>query len=206
MGSQGQGTSGLGRLDALLWDRCGTGPNYWNSDTFFDLGPLSVIAGHTGVNGELRGGTCSANRRLPPPTFGLPSPMAAITRQDLMTILLFATHVAKVDNEFVLQEKELLHKFAEAIKLTPDERGQLLKREASLADGLNHLSSNEAKQLLVKTLCAVSHSDGKAVKAELDFIHKVIEHFEGSVFVLPREEWGKYETEVMKLLSSISTK
>jgi tellurite resistance protein len=132
--------------------------------------------------------------------------MAAITRQDLKTILLFATHVAKVDNEFVLQEKEMLHKIAEAIKLTAEERAELLKREASLSSGLNHLSSNEAKQLLVKTLCAVSHSDGKAVKPEIDFIEKVIEHFEGSVFVLPREEWGKYETEVMKTLASLAGK
>lgn len=129
--------------------------------------------------------------------------MAAINRQDLKTILLFATHVAKVDNEFALQEKELLQKFAEAIKLTPQERTELLKQEASLSEGLNHLSSKDAKQLLVKTLCAVSHSDGKAVKAEIDFIQKVIEHFGDSVFVLPRDEWGKYEAEVLKTLGTL---
>jgi tellurite resistance protein len=129
--------------------------------------------------------------------------MSAINRQDLKTILVFATHVAKVDNDFVTQEKELLHKFAEAIHLTPDERGELLKREASLADGLNHLSSNDAKQLLVKTLCAVAHADGKAIKPEMDFIQKVIEHFGSSVFVLPREDWGKYEVEVLKILGTL---
>jgi tellurite resistance protein len=129
--------------------------------------------------------------------------MPAIIRQDLKTILLFATHVAKVDNEFAMQEKELLGKFADAIKLTPQERSDMMGKEASLSDGLNHLSSKEAKQLLVKTLCAVSHSDGKAVKAELDFIQKVIEHFGDSVFVLPREEWGKYETEVLKILGTL---
>jgi tellurite resistance protein len=130
--------------------------------------------------------------------------MTAINRQDLMTILLFATHVAKVDNEFVLEEKALLQKIAEAIQLNAAERAALLKQEASLASGLNHLSSNEAKQLLVKTLCAVSNSDGKAVKAELDFIHKVIEKFGDSVFVLPREEWGKYEVEVMTTLAGLA--
>ena len=129
--------------------------------------------------------------------------MAAITRQDLKTILLFATHVAKVDNEFVTQEKELLHKMAEAIKLTPDERAALLNQEASLSTGLNQLTSKEAKQLLVKTLCAVSNSDGKAVKSEIDFIQKVIEHFGDAVFVLPREEWGSYEAEVMNVLTKI---
>jgi tellurite resistance protein len=132
--------------------------------------------------------------------------MAAITRQDLKTILLFATHVAKVDNEFVVQEKELLHKIAEAIKLTPEERAQLLKQEASLAGGLNQLSGNEAKQLLVKTLCAVSNSDGRAVKSEFDFIQKVVEHFGDAVFVLPREEWGTYEAEVMKVLGAVTGK
>lgn len=130
--------------------------------------------------------------------------MTAINRQDLMTILLFATHVAKVDNEFVVEEKALLQKIADAIHLKAEERAELLKQEASLASGLNHLSSNEAKQLLVKTLCAVSNSDGKAVKSELDFIHKVIEKFGDSVFVLPREEWGKYEAEVMSALASIA--
>jgi tellurite resistance protein len=129
--------------------------------------------------------------------------MAAITRQDLKTILLFATHVAKVDNEFVTQEKELLHKMADAIKLTQDERTALLTQEASLNTGLNQLSSKEAQQLLVKTLCAVSNSDGRAVKSEIEFIQKVIEHFGDAVFVLPREEWGTYEVEVMKVLAAI---
>lgn len=129
--------------------------------------------------------------------------MSAITRQDLKTILLFATHVAKVDNEFVVQEKELLTKLADAIKLTPQERSDMVGKDASLSDGLNQLSSNEAKQLLVKALCAVSYSDGKAVKVEVDFIQKVIEHFGDSVFVLPKEEWGKYEAEVMKVLTTL---
>jgi tellurite resistance protein len=132
--------------------------------------------------------------------------MATITRQDLKTILLFSIHVAKVDNEFVAEEKALLQKIADTIKLTPEERAELLRTEASLASGLNQLSSNEAKQLLVKTLCAVSNSDGKAVKSELDFIHRVIEHFGDSVFVLPREDWGKYEDEVMKTLESLGFK
>ena len=122
-----------------------------------------------------------------------------------MTILLFATHVAKVDNEFVSEEKALLQKIADAIHLNAGERAALLKQEASLASGLNHLSSNEAKQLLVKTLCAVSNSDGRAVKAETDFIHKVIEKFGDSVFVLPREEWGKYEGEVMNVLMELKS-
>jgi len=132
--------------------------------------------------------------------------MTAINRQDLMTILLFATHVAKVDREFVIEEKALLQKIAEAIQLNAEERAGLLKQEASLASGLNHLTSNEAKQLLVKTLCAVSASDGRAVKAELDFIQKVIEKFGDSVFVLPKEEWGKYEAEVMSALAKLGGK
>jgi len=111
--------------------------------------------------------------------------------------------VAKVDNEFVHEEKEFLAKIAEAIKLTPQERTEMIGKEASLSGGLSSLSSKEAKQLLVKTLCAVSHSDGKAVKAEIDFIQRVIEHFGDSVFVLPREEWGTYEKEVLKILGAL---
>jgi tellurite resistance protein len=112
-------------------------------------------------------------------------------------------HVAKVDAEFAIQEKALLQRLIAAIKLSPEERRELLNHKVSLAEGLAQLSSLDAKNLLVKTLCAVSHSDGKAVKQELDFISKVIDSFGGHVFVYSKDEWGRYEAEVLTTLDSL---
>jgi tellurite resistance protein len=129
--------------------------------------------------------------------------MAAITRQDLRTILRFGIHIARVDNEFVTLEKKMLERIADSIGLTPQERQEIIQGEASLAEGLKRLSSHAARDLLVKTLCAVSHADGKATPEELEFINKVIEKLGESVFVYPREEWGRYEKEVIDILTKV---
>jgi tellurite resistance protein len=129
--------------------------------------------------------------------------MAAISRQDLLIILRFGAHVARVDREFAPLERNLLKRMSDAIHLTEQEKKELANGEASLASGLQGLSCHDAKNLLVKTLCAVAHSDGKATPEELEFIEKVISKFSDSVFVYPREEWGKYEDEVLGILNGL---
>ncbi len=128
--------------------------------------------------------------------------MAAISRMDLKTIIRFGIHLARIDNDFADFEKKILKRFADTMGLTQAEREQLLKGEASLATGLKGMSSSDAKNLLIKTLCAIAHSDGTANKEELEFIQKVITKFSDSVFVYPREEWGMYEEEVIKILEA----
>jgi len=129
--------------------------------------------------------------------------MSDITRQDLLTVMLFATHIAKLDSDFDPWEKKMLVRFAETIKLTDEERASLGKGGQSLGQSLQSISSGNALQLLIKMLCAVCYVDGTANKDELDFIEKVISKLGSPVFVLPREEWGEYEDEVFEILNSL---
>ena len=108
--------------------------------------------------------------------------MGSITRQDLKTILLFGVHIAKIDDDFAPFEKKILKRFSDEMGLTEEERIDLIVQEVSLGKGLMSLSSDSAKHLLVKTLCAVSFVDGAADKTELDFIEKVINTIGGAFF------------------------
>ncbi len=128
--------------------------------------------------------------------------MAAISRTDLKTIIRFGIHIARIDNDFAAFEKKILKRFSDTMGLTQAERDELLKGEASLATGLKGMTSAGAHNLLIKTLCAIAHADGTANKEELDFIQRVIAKFNESVFVYPREEWGMYEEEVIKILEA----
>lgn len=130
--------------------------------------------------------------------------MSELTREDLKTVLLFGIHIAKIDGEFDVWEKKLLARFADAMGLTPEEREEMTTQKISLANGLSKLTSQQAKTLLWKTLCAVSYSDGDAHEAEIDFIHKVIEKVGGGVFLLATKDWGTYEQEVLDELLSKS--
>lgn len=127
--------------------------------------------------------------------------MSSLTRDDLKTILKFGVHIAKIDQDFAVWEKRVLARFAEAMKLTEDEKTAMVREEISLAQGLGALSGQDAKQLLVKTLCAVAQSDGIPHEAEVEFIHKVIGRLGAQVFVLSKDEWGTYEKEVLEAIA-----
>lgn len=129
--------------------------------------------------------------------------MSALTREDLKTILLFGIHVAKIDEEFAVWERQVLSRFADAMHLSEAEREEMAERDISLAEGLRRLSGQEAATLLVKTLCAVAASDGKDDPVEREFIHKVVERLDTSMFLLPRAEWASYEQEVLEALRGL---
>lgn len=131
--------------------------------------------------------------------------MSDLNRDDLKIILLFGIHLAKIDGDFAVWEKKLLARFADAMKLTEREKSELVHQEISLSQGLQRLSGQGAKSLLVKTLCAVSFSDGDTHPNEVDFIHKVVEKLETQVFILPQGEWGAYEDEVMAELNEAAS-
>lgn len=128
--------------------------------------------------------------------------MGAISRDELKTIIRFGIHIARIDGNFDAFEKRVLKRFADTMGLTQPERDELLKGEASLATGLKALQTKEAKNLLLKSLCAIAHADGTANKEELEFIQKVIGKISDSVFVDAREEWGRYEDEVVKIIQA----
>lgn len=130
--------------------------------------------------------------------------MPDINREDLKIILLFGIHIAKIDGDFDVWERRILARMADAMKLSEEERKSLLGERVSLAHGLRDLSSPAARSLLLKVLCAVSHADGSAHDAELEFIAKVIDKLGSQVFVLSRSEWGVYEDEVFQTLAEVS--
>lgn len=126
--------------------------------------------------------------------------MDDISRQDLKTILVFAIHLAKVDSNFHMMEKKILKRFSDSMNLQDDEREELVAMGGSLAEDADALSSNSAKELLLKTLCAVSFVDGNTSPEEVDFIQKVQAKL-GIDYPLPaKEEWGAYEEEVFAII------
>jgi len=129
--------------------------------------------------------------------------MSAISREELLTIMLFGLHIAKIDNNMDVWERKMLVRFAEAIHLTDEERVGLSKGGVSLSEKMKNLNTIESRQLLVKMLCAVCFADGAANAHELGFIEKVVSKLGSEVFVLPREEWGLYEGEVFKTLQAL---
>lgn len=129
--------------------------------------------------------------------------MSDISKEDLKTILLFGIHLARVDDDFHLMEKKVLRRLSEAIGLSEDERKALLEQEVSLGNGLDHLSTDQARETLAKFLCVVSYVDGETSAEEVEFIEKVLSKIGGdSIFLLPKEEWGTYEAEVFGKVES----
>ena len=129
--------------------------------------------------------------------------MSEVTRKDLKAILLCAIHLAKVDNDFSLLEKNLLRRFADMIGLEKNEREELVSMGGSLASDVDGLSSTDAMELLIKTLCAVSFVDGDTGPEEIDFIQKVLVRTGIDYPVPPKEDWDIYEAEVFKSLQEI---
>ena len=129
--------------------------------------------------------------------------MPAISREELKTILAFGVHIARLDKKFDIWERKILSRFASAMKLSEEERRKLATERISLGQGLNALSSDQARFLLVKLMCAVSFVDGSASDDELGFIERVVTRLKSQVFILPREEWGRYEKEVFKTLEEL---
>ena len=129
--------------------------------------------------------------------------MGAVTRDDLKIILKFGVHLARVDGNFHMEEKKVLRKFSEAINLTEEEREELMGGDSSLNHGLGDLSSDTARELLLKALCTVSYVDGFTSDNEVAFIEKVLGKLESGSFLLPKEEWGSYETELFDAISQV---
>lgn len=128
--------------------------------------------------------------------------MSRLSRQDLKTILLCGIHLAKVDSDFSLQEKKLLRRFSEAMNLADGERAELLAMGGSIAENLEQLTSDYARELLLKTLCAVSFVDGVTDAEEIAFIEKVRGAVAADFPLPPPEEWSGFEEEVFSIVES----
>lgn len=129
--------------------------------------------------------------------------MNNVTRQDLKAILLCALHLAKVDNDFSLLEKKMIRRFADTIGLQESEREELVTMGGSLASDVDALSSTDAMELLIKTLCAVSFVDGTTSPEEIEFIQKVLVRTRIDFPIPPKESWDMYADEVFTSLKAI---
>ena len=127
--------------------------------------------------------------------------MANLTQRDIEIILTFALHVAKVDHDFDIYERKILRHLVEVMGVTREMQNELLKGETFLNDELGNLSTQEAQELLVKTMCAVAFANGDIHQAEAEFITKVNGRLGKPVSLLPWEAWSTYEPEVMALLT-----
>ena len=128
--------------------------------------------------------------------------MSAVSREEFKLILLFCVHLAKIDEDFSFPEKKLLSRFTETLKLAEAERAVLLEGEFSLVEGLKNLASEGAREMLVKCLCLVSYADGVHHPEEVAFIEKVMRSINQTIFILPKEEWGNYESEVFSAVEA----
>ena len=129
--------------------------------------------------------------------------MSDVTRQDLKVILIFSVHLAKVDSNFSFHEKRMLRQIADIIGLEAAEREELVAMGGSLAGDVDTLSSTDAMELLIKTLCAVSYVDGKTTPDEIEFIEKVLVRTGIDFPIPPKEEWSIYEPQVFEAIEAV---
>ena len=128
--------------------------------------------------------------------------MDSLTPRDIEIILTFALHVAKVDQEFDVYERKILRHLVAVMGVTEEMKEHLLQEEKFLNELLESLSSLEAKILLVMTLCAVAFANGTVHQTEAEFIEKVNGRLGHPVQLLPTEQWGQYEPEVIARIQS----
>lgn len=127
--------------------------------------------------------------------------MGDLTKDDLKTTLLFALHIARVDEDFAPSEKQILSKFIDLVGFDDADREELSGAGRSLALRLNHLSGEFARAFLVKTLCAIAHADDLMHSSEKAFLEKVQALLGGSIDLPPFKEWKTLETEVLEELA-----
>ena len=130
--------------------------------------------------------------------------MSNITKDDLKTTLALGFQVAKVDRNVAEYEKEILDRITETLQLTPVERAEIADTPLTISDAMAGLSGPEAREFLVKALCAIAYSDGIQHDAEMGFIQEVNATEGASIPLRPWQEWESYVEEVVDTLSGIS--
>lgn len=128
--------------------------------------------------------------------------MSEVTREDLKTILTFALHIARADDDLDSNEKTILGHYVQVIGISAEERAQMLTKSRSLNTGLVELSCDAARSLLLKTLCAMAHADGVRHDAEDSLIRRVYDKLGDPITLKEWKDWGDYEGEVLEQLNS----
>lgn len=128
--------------------------------------------------------------------------MGDLTKDDLKTTLLFALHIARVDEDFAPAEKQILSKFVDLVGFDEEDRGELTGAGRSLALRLNNLSGEFARAFLIKTLCAIAHADNLMHSSEKAFLEKVQALLGGKIELPPFDKWKSLETEILEELAT----
>lgn len=127
--------------------------------------------------------------------------MKGMNRDDLKRILQLAVHMAKADDDVSLFEKQIAGKLMEKIGLTGEERAGIRELGDEPETIAARLSSSEAKSLLIKTLCAVSKSDGIPHYTENQLPTRIHETLGLPEALRPWEEWMHHEAEVLEVMN-----
>ena len=97
-------------------------------------------------------------------------------------------------------EKKILNHLVKLVGISRDVNASQPDVPSSLNEELTELSSDVAKSVLIKTMCAVADANGILHEAEIAFINKVNTRLEHPIILLPREKWRCYEPEVLDFL------
>jgi uncharacterized tellurite resistance protein B-like protein len=126
--------------------------------------------------------------------------MPAIERSELLAIVKLALHLARADDAVSLPEKHLLAQLLQSVQPSAEERAGLRPDDGDWQPTADAVVSPAGRELLIKILCAVSHSDGLLHFAEARLVQAVNEHLGRPVELPPWESWMNYENEVLTLL------
>ena len=127
-----------------------------------------------------------------------------MTADELRTILGMALRLARADKNVAELEQEILDGFSSALGLSDDERAAIADENIQPADAVARLSNGEAREFLMKSLCAVAFADGLRHDSEIELIAQTHELVGGSVSLKPWEEWESYVEEVIDTLLQFS--
>lgn len=129
--------------------------------------------------------------------------MSSISQEELYGILELAAHMARLDREIAVFEVEILDRLAGVAGLSEVGRQELGGAGYSPEESLAKVTSPEAREFLVKTLCAIAYSDGRMHQVEVDFVESVNGRFGNPISLVPWEEWESYILEVLDRINAL---
>ena len=123
-----------------------------------------------------------------------------MNRADLETIFIAAFGVARADRRVVDKEKELLDMFARVLNVDETRIAALLDHEIGLEEAAKHMSTPQAQEFLIKSMCAVAFADGQQKFEEVSLIGNVNGALPDPLELLPWNQWEQYVEEVTTTL------
>lgn len=60
----------------------------------------------------------------------------------------------------------------------------------------DNLSSEEAIELIFKTVCLIAHTDGEVGRVEIELLEKLLVKADTNFKLRPTDRWGSYDADV----------